>query len=83
MFTVDISEREYIYGQYRMTVRNIPNRTVNAKGETEVHAPIMAQVTVYDVSCFRFPLVWSRTLTIEQAESAVAMFNTIGYFNVV
>lgn len=76
------NEKEYIYGQYRMVVRNLLNEIVNARGEREVLAPVKAQVTVYDVSCFRFPLVWSRTFTVEEAESAVTIFNAVGYFDI-
>ena len=82
MFAREIDEREYISGQYRMVVRDILNETINAKGEKVALAPVKAQVTVYDVTCFRFPLVWSRTLTVDEAESAVTIFNTVGYFDI-
>lgn len=38
-------------------------------------------VAVYDLSRL-FPLVWSRTMTKEQAKGARALFEQIGYFDV-
>lgn len=40
-----------------------------------------AQVTMYDISLFRFPLLWSTCLTDEQANAAATLFQSIGYFD--
>lgn len=61
-----ITER---YGSYRLTIRYFANSN-------------KAQVTMEDVSIFRFPLLWSYTLTDEQANAALNIFKSIGYFDI-
>ena len=41
----------------------------------------VAQVTMYDLGDIRFPLVWSKTMTVEQGLGALALFEAIGYFD--
>jgi hypothetical protein len=40
----------------------------------------VSQVSVYDLSNLRFPLMWSKTMTNSQAEGAIALFQAVGYF---
>ena len=40
-----------------------------------------AQVTMEDLSRFRLPLMWSATLSDEQANGALKLFESIGYFD--
>lgn len=55
------------YGPYRMEIRYLANCNTT-------------QVTMYDVSQLRFPLLWSATLTDEQANAALDIFKTTGFF---
>ena len=55
------------YGQYRLTAR-------------EVSCGV-SQVTMYDISALRFPLIWSTPLTHEAAAGAFELFKAIGYFD--
>lgn len=57
------------YGSYKMSIRYIANSN-------------MAQVTVEDTSKFRLPLIWSRPMTDEQANAALEIFKSIGFFEV-
>lgn len=66
-------ELEYTYGQYRLKVRYFGG------GENKI--PDGAQVTMYDLGELRFPLIWSKTMPIEQVRGAIALFNLIGYFD--
>jgi len=56
------------YGSYVMTVRYMANCNV-------------AQVTIEDISKFRLPLLWSRPMKDEQANGAIELFKSIGYFD--
>ena len=41
-----------------------------------------AQATMEDAAALRFPLLWSHTLTDEQANAALTIFKSIGFFDV-
>ena len=41
-----------------------------------------AQVTMEDISSYRFPIMWSHTLTDEQANAALTIFQSVGYFDI-
>lgn len=56
-----------VYGKYRMSI--------DRRGD-------IAQVSVYDVSNLKYPLMWSKSLTNEQADAAKEMFEAIGYFEI-
>lgn len=58
----------YAFGAYRMEVRHMANSN-------------KAQVTMYDISRFRFPLIWSKCLDDQQANAAAQIFETVGYFD--
>lgn len=60
----EITER---YGSHQMKVRYFANSN-------------RAQVTMYDLSELRFPLLWSATLTDDQANAARDIFKTTGFF---
>ena len=53
------------YGGYKMEVEKRGN---------------VFQVTVYDLGNLRFPLMWSKTMTAEQAKGAIDLFQAIGYY---
>lgn len=57
------------YGSYRLTIRYFADSN-------------KAQVTMEDVSLFRFPLLWSHTLTDDQANAALDIFKAVGYFDI-
>lgn len=57
------------YGSYKMSIRYMANSN-------------MAQVTVEDTSKFRLQLIWSRPMTDEQANAALEIFKSIGFFEV-
>jgi hypothetical protein len=40
-----------------------------------------AQVTVYDHSSLRFPLMWSRPMSKKAAHGALELFRQIGYYD--
>ena len=56
------------YGSYVMRIRYFAN---------DPHA----QVTIEDISLLRFPLLWSRPMTDQQANGAMKLFDAIGYFD--
>lgn len=56
------------YGSYIMTVRHLADCD-------------KAQVSIEDISLLRFPLLWSRQLSDQQAHAAMALFESIGYFD--
>lgn len=40
-----------------------------------------AQVTMYDLGELRFPMIWSTSMTKEQAVGAIELFKEVGYFD--
>ena len=58
---------EYRYGPYLLSIRYQGND--------------YAQVTMYDISELRFPLLWSTGMTYSAANGAKALFESIGYFD--
>lgn len=66
MIVEPLAEITYCHGGYRMTVQYYDSN---------------AQVTMYDLSNLRFPLVWSKTMTKAAARGASAIFESIGYFD--
>ena len=61
-----ITER---YGHHELTVRYMANSHT-------------AQVSVYDISAFKFPLIWSTTMDDNQANAALDLFKAVGFFNI-
>ena len=57
------------YGPYRLTIRYFADSN-------------KAQATMENVSLFRFPLLWSYCLTDEQANAALNIFQSVGYFDI-
>ena len=57
------------FGHYRLEVRYMANCN-------------SAQVTMYDVSV-KYPFIWSHTVNDQQANSALTLFKSIGYFDLV
>ena len=66
MYTADCYRVE-AYGQYRLTARNVSFG--------------VSQVTMYDLTALRFPLIWSTYMTHNEATGAFTLFNAIGYFD--
>ena len=66
MYDIHEKEEQYRFGSFRLYVRKISDA--------------LAQVSVYDVGNIRFPLMWSKTMTTEQARGAVDLFEAVGYF---
>lgn len=66
--TGEITETEYMYSGYRMRIAWYKDEDA-------------AQVTVYDLG-ERKPLMWSKTMTKEQARGAHELFTMIGYFDI-
>lgn len=60
---------ERCYGSYILKVRYFAN--INK-----------AQVTMYDMSDITFPIQWSETMTDEQANSSLQIFESCGYFGI-
>ena len=54
------------YGGYRLTARK------TREG--------YSQLTMYDLGALRFPFMWSKELTNEQAKGAFDLFYLVGYF---
>lgn len=61
-----ITER---YGSYRLTIRYFEDSN-------------KAQVSMENISISRFPLLWSYTMTDEQANAALSIFKSIGFFEI-
>lgn len=59
---------EFRFGSYELKIRYFADSN-------------KAQVTMYNIARFRFPLIWSTCLTDEQANAAAALFQSIGYFD--
>jgi hypothetical protein len=57
------------FGSYRLTVRYFEDNN-------------KAQVTMEDTAALRFPLLWSMCLTDDQANAALTIFKSIGYFDI-
>lgn len=57
------------YGSHRLTIRYFADSN-------------KAQATMEDTAALRFPLLWSHTLTDEQANAALTIFKSIGFFDV-
>lgn len=57
----------YCFGGYRLEVR--------------YSAGDFAQVSMYDFSNLRFPLLWSESMTKQQARGAIELFKSCGYFD--
>ena len=64
-----MKELESMYGGYRMKIRYSDNED-------------FAQVSVYDLSNLRFPLMWSKGMSKAQANGAKALFEASGYFEI-
>lgn len=60
---------EYDYGKYRLKV-------------TYPQGKGIAQVSMSDVSELRFSLIWSMTMSLEQASGAIELFKQVGFFDV-
>lgn len=56
------------FGCYRLEIRYFANCN-------------KAQIIMSDVSLFRFPILWSCILSDDQANSALAIFKQIGFFD--
>lgn len=56
------------YGHYIMKLRYMANCN-------------HVQVSIEDISLLRFPLMWSKPMTDEQANAAMTLFEAIGYFD--
>jgi hypothetical protein len=61
-----ITER---HGSYRLTIRYFENSN-------------KAQATMEDIAALRFPILWSHTLTDEQANAALDIFKAVGFFDI-
>lgn len=57
------------FGSYQLKIRYFENSN-------------KAQVTMSDTSLLRFPLLWSCTLSDEQANAALTIFQNIGFFDI-
>lgn len=57
------------YGSYRLTIRYFENSN-------------KAQATMEDTSEIRFPVLWSHTLTDDQANAALNIFKSTGFFDI-
>lgn len=57
------------YGSYRLEIRYMANSNT-------------AQVTMKDVAESRFPTIWSQTMKDDQANAALEIFKSIGYFDI-
>lgn len=55
------------YGHYVMSIRYFANCN-------------KAQVSIENISALNFPLVWSSTMNDDQANAALDLFLSIGYF---
>lgn len=64
---------EYCFGAYRLKV--------NYFGGGHGKAPDGAQVSMYDLGQIRFPMVWSKTMSLEKAKGAIELFSLVGYFD--
>lgn len=56
------------HGSYRLAIRYFENSN-------------KAQVTMENIAALRFPLLWSATMTDEQANAALDLFKAVGYFD--
>ena len=59
---------EEAYGHYRLKIRYFANSN-------------RAQVSMHDISSFQFPLIWSLPMDDNQANAALDLFKSIGFFN--
>lgn len=57
------------YGPYRLEIRYLANCNT-------------AQVSMKDISTVSFPLIWSQTMKDDQANAALEIFKSIGFFNI-
>lgn len=57
------------FGKYRLTIRYMANCN-------------KAQVSMEDISLWRYPLLWSVPMNDEQANSALELFKAIGFFKI-
>lgn len=73
---------EYCFGGYRLKVRYFGGGLEQVPDGALIRTlPKGAQVSMYDLGQLRFPLIWSKTMTLEQVKGAIALFNLIGYFD--
>lgn len=57
------------YGSHRLVIRYFADSN-------------KAQISLEDISEFRFPLLWSHTVTDDQANAALELFRMIGPFDI-
>lgn len=64
------------YGAYRMKLT--PHIKLNRFGEI-IDKESFAQVSVSDIS-LRLPLLWSKSFPLTEAQAAMILFESIGYY---
>ena len=75
-------ELEYTYGAYRLKVRYFGGGVEQEPDGAIIQKfPTCAQVIMYDLGQIKFPLIWSKTMPIEQVKGAIDLFSLIGYFD--
>ena len=67
------------FGRYQMTLR--PGTTEKIINGQKQNIVTYAQVSLYDLSA-NWPLEWSKTMPIVEAQAALALFEGIGYFKI-
>lgn len=71
---------EYRFGGYKLCVEDILNVSFDEKGRLVVNRPVRSRVSMYDLGNLRFPLMWSKTMGVDEAKGAVDLFNLTGCF---